>query len=190
MRIDVYDFDGTLYHGDSTVDFVRHCFARHPSLFAALPALGLASLRLLTRRADLTATKSALFSEMARRFDLDAEAARFWAREDVRRNLYPWFRDTPRDLPVVVASASPEFEQRHAAALLGDVTLVCTRCGADGRIVGRNCKGEEKLRRIREAVGEYAVRAMYTDDAKADAPLLAAAEERYLVSKDGAVTRL
>ena len=30
MLIDVYDFDGTIYDGDSTVDFVRFCLRRHP----------------------------------------------------------------------------------------------------------------------------------------------------------------
>lgn len=190
MRIDVYDFDGTLYHGDSTVDFVRHCLLRHPALLLSLPALLGAGVGALTGRTSLTEAKSALFGEMAKRFDLEAEAARFWARPDIREKLYPWFQSARRDLPVVVASASPEFELKHAAALLGDVTLVGTRCAPDGRLVGRNCKGEEKLRRIREAVGEFSVRAMYTDDAKADAPLLAAAEERYIVSKDGRVTRM
>ncbi len=32
MRIDVYDFDGTIYDGDSTVDFTRFCLRRHPAV--------------------------------------------------------------------------------------------------------------------------------------------------------------
>ena len=34
MLIDVYDFDGTIYYGDSTVDLVKFCIRRHPSLLA------------------------------------------------------------------------------------------------------------------------------------------------------------
>ena len=34
MRIDVYDFDGTIYDGDSTVDFTRFCLRRHPAVLA------------------------------------------------------------------------------------------------------------------------------------------------------------
>ena len=37
MRIDVYDFDGTIYDGDSTVDFVFFCLRRHPGVIAGLP---------------------------------------------------------------------------------------------------------------------------------------------------------
>ena len=36
MRIDVYDFDGTIYDGDSTVDFTRFCLRRHPAVLAGL----------------------------------------------------------------------------------------------------------------------------------------------------------
>ncbi len=66
---------------------------------------------------------------------------------------------------------------------MGVKTLIGTRCAAKtGRLIGKNCKGEEKLRRIAEVVGEFEIRAMYTDDAKADGPLLARAEEGYIVT--------
>ena len=55
MRVDVYDFDGTIYDGDSTVDYVRFCLRRHPRMLCALPRLALAGLRLATRRIGLTA---------------------------------------------------------------------------------------------------------------------------------------
>ena len=183
MLIDVYDFDGTIYDGDSTADYVLYCLRRHPSLLCALPRVALAAARLALRRIGLTAFKSELFAAMSRRIDLEAEAERFWRDGRTRGKLGAWFEKTPRDLPIVIASASPEFELRHAAAILGVKTLIGTRCErGTGRLVGRNCKGEEKLSRIREAVGDYTVRAMYTDDARADAPLLAIAKERYLVT--------
>ena len=190
MLIDVHDFDGTLYDGDSTADYVLFCLRRHPSLALALPRVIAAGARLATRRIGLTEFKSTLFGAMSRRIELEAEAERFWRDARTRKKLGVWFEGTPRDLPIVIASASPEFELRHAAAILGVGTLIGTRCEkGTGRLIGRNCKGEEKLLRIREAVGEYAVRAMYTDDAKADAPLLAIARERYLVTH-GRVKRL
>lgn len=182
MEIDVYDFDGTIYDGDSTVDLIAFCLRRHPSLLAGLTAVAPAAMRLALGRAGLTEFKSAVFSALARRVRLEDEAALFWRDARTRAKLGAWFNRTPRDLPVVIASASPEFELRHAAALLGDVTLIGTRADAKtGKLIGKNCKGEEKLRRIRELLGDVAVRAMYTDDTKADAPLLAVARERYLV---------
>ena len=113
----------------------------------------------------------------------EAEAEAFWQSEKTRAKLGKWFDSTPRDLPIVIASASPEFELKHAAKILGVKTLIGTKCDMKtGALTGKNCKGAEKIARIREVIGEYEVRAMYTDDAKADGPLLAIAREKYIVT--------
>lgn len=191
MEIDVFDFDGTIYDGDSTVDFLRFAFSRRPLLLlCAVPPVVLSGLSAAAGRFSLTRFKSALFSALAGRLDLREEGRRFWESERTRARLGAWFLERPRALPVVIASASPDFELEPAAELLGADLLVCTRCDPDtGRLIGENCKSGEKIRRIGEALGEYAVRAMYTDDAKADAPLLRLAKERYIV-RHGRAERL
>ena len=190
MRIDVYDFDGTIYDGDSTFDFVLFCLRRHPRVALSLPAIALAGVKLALKKISLTQFKSALFGQMVRYFSLTDEAKLFWQDEKTKAKLGAWFYDRPRDLPIVIASASPEFELRHAAKILGVKTLIGTRADVNtGELYGKNCKGAVKLERIREEIGEFTVRAMYTDDVKADAPLLAMAEEKYLVTH-GKVKRI
>ena len=190
MLIDVYDFDGTIYDGDSTVDLVKFCIRRHPALLSGLPGMLPRLVGAATGKMSLTAFKTALFSRMAARIDLAAEAEAFWQDARTQAKLGEWFQKTPRDLPIVIASASPEFELCHAARLLGVDMLIGTRANAaTGELTGKNCKGEQKIARIREALGEFEVRAMYTDDAKADGPLLAIAQERYLVTH-GQVKRI
>ena len=190
MRIDVYDFDGTIYDGDSTFDYVKFCMRRHPAMLLSLPRIALAGVKLALKRIGLTQFKSALFGVMTRYMDLGSEAELFWQSEKTQAKLGAWFKDTPRDLPIVIASASPEFELCHAAKILGVTNLIGTRAdGATGQLIGRNCKGAEKIERIREAMGEYTVRAMYTDDARADGPLLKIAEEKYIVTR-GSVKRV
>jgi phosphoserine phosphatase len=180
MRIDVYDFDGTIYDGDSTFDFVLFCLRRHPRVALSLPAIALAGVKLALKKIGLTQFKSALFGQMVRYFSLTDEAKLFWQDEKTKAKLGAWFYERPRDLPIVIASASPEFELRYAADILGVKTLIGTRCDdATGQLIGKNCKGAEKISRIREVMGEYTVRAMYTDDTKADGPLLEIAEEKY-----------
>ena len=180
MRIDVYDFDGTIYDGDSTFDFVLFCLRRHPGVALSLPALTLAAAKLAVKKIGLTEFKSVLFGLMSRRFSLTEEAKLFWQDEKTKAKLGAWFYDRPRDLPIVIASASPEFELRYAADILGVKNLIGTRCdNATGQLIGKNCKGAEKIERIRAYMGEYTVRAMYTDDTKADGPLLEIAEEKY-----------
>ena len=183
MLIDVYDFDGTIYDGDSTADFVLFCLPRHPELIGGLPRIALAALRLAVKNYNLTQFKTVLFGEMSRRFSLEKEAEAFWQSAKTQAKLGSWFFDTPRDLPIVIASASPEFELKHAAKLLGVELLIGTQCDmVTGALTGKNCKGAQKIERIREVFGEFEVRAMYTDDAKADGPLLAIAREKYIVT--------
>ena len=183
MLIDVYDFDGTIYDGDSTADFVLFCLPRHPELLAGLPRLALAAIKLAVKKYNLTQFKTVLFGEMSKRFSLEKEAEAFWQSEKTRKKLGTWFFETPRDLPIVIASASPEFELKHAAKILGVKHLIGTQCDmVTGALTGKNCKGAQKIERIREVFGEYEVRAMYTDDAKADGPLLAIAGEKYIVT--------
>lgn len=156
---------------------------RHPGVLAGLPKLLGTSLLLAGRQTQPDAFKSVLFGEMARRFNLETEAELFWQAEATRAKLGKWFFDRPRDLPIVIASASPEFELQYAAKLLGVPTLIGTKCDVKtGALIGKNCKGEEKLRRIEQNIGPFEIRAMYTDDAKADGPLLAAAQEGYIVT--------
>ena len=183
MLIDVYDFDGTIYDGDSTADFILFCLRRHPAMMKGLPRMAIAALGLLLKKTNLTKFKSVVFGEMSKCFSLEEEAAAFWRSAKTQAKLGAWFYQTPRDLPIVIASASPEFELCHAAKILGVNTLIGTRCDMKtGELFGKNCKGAEKIERIREVFGDYEVRAMYTDDAKADGPLLAIAKEKYIVT--------
>ena len=96
MRIDVYDFDGTIYDGDSTVDFTRFCLRRHPAVLAGLPRFIGTSVLLALGRRNLTQFKSVLFGEMAKRFSLEEEAELFWQDERTRAKLGRWFFDRPR----------------------------------------------------------------------------------------------
>lgn len=189
MELDVYDFDGTIYDGDSTVDFVLFCLRRHPRLSLDLARCIPTVAQISLRRVNLTQFKSILFRAMAKVIDLNEEATRFWADERTRSKLGAWFFKTPRDLPIVIASASPEFELRHAMPFLGAFALIGTRCEANGQLIGENCKGEEKIRRLHALYGNFSVRAMYTDSPKSDAPLLAVARERFLVTH-GSVKRI
>ena len=152
MRIDVYDFDGTIYDGDSTVDFTQFCLRRHPAVLAGLPRFIGTSVLLALGRRNLTQFKSVLFGEMAKRFSLEKEAELFWQDERTRAKLGQWFFDRPRDLPIVIASASPEFELQYAAKILGVPRLIGTKCDAEtGALIGKNCKGGKRSARLKSA---------------------------------------
>ena len=55
-----------------------------------------------------------------------------------------------------------------------------------GEIRGKNCKGAEKVERIKKEADGYIFRNAYTDNPKSDAPLLSLAENKFLI-KNGEI---
>ena len=59
-----------------------------------------------------------------------------------------------------MVSASLDIYLIHLAGLLGFDDLLCTRLARkndmfDGRLIGRNCRGSEKVARLEEYIGNY-----------------------------------
>ena len=78
MRIDVYDFDGTLFDGESTGAFWRYCLRRRPSLLRFLPEQLLGGLLFLMDAQALTVAKRH-FLCFLRGVDAEAMAQDFWS---------------------------------------------------------------------------------------------------------------
>ncbi|MDR3051767.1 MAG: haloacid dehalogenase-like hydrolase [Oscillospiraceae bacterium] len=179
--IDVYDFDGTLFYGDSTVHFWLYCLRKKPALARFLPAQ-LWAVTLTALRVWRWQRAKGLFLCFFRGIDATDMARRFWDDPRTQKRLMPWFQPQHSELPVVIASASPEVTLAPIAARYGAALLVGTQVDAStGALLGPNCRGQEKINRLQAALPGFRVRAMYTDSVRADGPLLRLAQQRYLV---------
>jgi phosphatidylglycerophosphatase C len=169
-----FDFDGTLTDGGSVLDFLIAVAGRTRvlSTTAALaPRLAVGAL-MGGSRADQT--KELLFERVLAGAALDAvtEVSERFAREHLARHLRAEVRDRfdqhrDRGDRVVIVSASPELYVRVSGELLGADGVVATRlavagagAGAGGptltgRYEGANCRGREKLRRLRIWMDEH-----------------------------------
>jgi len=189
MWIDLYDFDGTIFKGDSTRVFWLYCLRKKPALAKHLPRQLAALLMMACKRWDLTRGKG-VFLRFVRDIDLESMAERFWVEPRIQRRVAPWFGKRDDALPTVIASASPEILLAPIARRYGVRRLIATRIDPrTGALTSPNCKGEEKVGRLREALPGAMIRAMYTDDRRADGPLLAMAQQKYIVRR-GVVKRV
>jgi len=157
-----FDFDGTLTDGGSVFDFLTAVVGRRAVLRASVelaPRLARAAVAGGTVADD---TKQELFvrtlagvdadflHQVAEEFAVDHLAAH--VRPEVRRRL-DWHRG--RGDRVVVVSASPYAYIAAASDRLADDAAIATLLEVDpsGRLTGRydggNCRGEEKIRRLR-----------------------------------------
>lgn len=180
MLINGYDFDGTIYPGDSSVDFYLYCRNRYPrvkrDVFGALPLL----FALIVRKKDLTREKERFYRYLSFVPDAAAEAERFWSGQIAL--IKAWYLEQKREDDLII-SASPEFFLTPVCRALG-VRLIASKVDPKtGRYDGKNCHDKEKVRRLREAYPEVEIHRFYSDS-RVDTPLAKLAKEAFLVKGD------
>ena len=177
--MDVYDFDGTLYRGDSTRDFLLWCARRYPRVALTLPRTGVAAAACLGLHViDKTRFKGALYRFLRAVPDVDLEVQRFWQANEWR--ISGPCRPQPGDL---VISAGPEFLLRDVCARRGLALIASQVDPHTGRTLGPNCSNEEKVARFQAAYPDAEIDRFYSDS-RNDDPLAHMAKHAFLV-KDG-----
>ena len=192
----VFDFDHTLYDGDSGGHLFRwlvmRAWWRKLLAFLAAPVAGPMIAFLPTRRAGISVFVWIGTIGLHRPRDLDALIDRYVAAhlEAIRSRLLPVALDVfhahraAGDRVVVATGAPPEL----ARAILSfvaheDVPVVGTLVGPrlGGIVATRHCHHEMKMTMLREAGFAQPVERAYSDSS-ADLPLLRAAREPVVVN--------
>lgn len=176
--MNVFDFDKTIYRGDSTVHFILFISRRHPSVIGSL-IKGLPTVWAYKRgKKSKTEMKQKLFACFSRVADIDGEVKLFWDKHIERvESLYLSLK---REDDVII-SASPEFLLREACSRLGVENLIASRVDKkSGRYDGENCYGEEKPKRFRQMFPEGRIECFYSDS-YSDAPMARLAEKPYII---------
>ena len=185
--MNVYDFDKTIYRRDSSTDFILYLFRRRPALLRFLPRqIGAALKHYVFRRITKTRMKECFFSL----FSACPEGAEPYVKDfwHLRRNgIFDWYR-AQHQADDVIISASPRFLLEPICRELGITQLLASETDPKtGRFDGLNCPGEEKLRRFREKWPEGRIEKFYSDS-HSDDPLAFAADQAFLVHKNGSRT--
>ncbi len=187
MLADLYDFDKTVYPADSATQFWIFCLKRHPKLIFCLPHQVFSAVKFFLKKIDLTGFKSEFFCFL-KFIDAEKEAELFWNKND--HKIFPWFKPEENDVKTVICSASPEFEISPVLKRLGvDIIIGTDMNPKNGEIHGKNCKGPEKINRIKKDAAGYVFRNAYTDNPESDAPLLSLAQNKFLI-KNGEIIPL
>lgn len=185
-----FDFDGTLTVRDSYTAFLIWRAGPLKALLGALRLAPAALSWLIHRdRGRIKAAATRVFLAGATRVQLEADAKAF-AGQVSRRLLRPdaviaWKRWRREEVRLVIVTASPEIVVAPFARGLGADGLIGTDLAFDaqdratGGFQGANCRGPQKVARIRAAFGEdVTIRAAY-GDTSGDTEMLAAADEPY-----------
>ena len=182
-----FDFDGTLTTHDSFTAFLEwkaEPFRYFVRLAALLPHI--AAYCVNRDRGRLKAAAAAAFLGGQPIGELEAEAEAF-AMEKAQRMLRPdavqaWRNWRAQGAVMVIVTASPETLVHPFARGLGADMLIGTRLHLDeqgrvtGAFIGPNCRGQEKVVRLREAFGEDVKLAAAYGDTSGDREMLQLAE--------------
>lgn len=184
-----FDFDGTLTVRDSYTSFLRWRVgrARYLAGMAKLAPAG-ASYLLNRDRGRIKAAATREFLMGVSKETLEEEARAF-ARESAQDLLradavatWRWWR--AREAVMVIVTASPDIVVAPFARALGANVLLGTQLAydAEGRVTGAfacpNCRGEEKVKRLRAHFGDDVRLAAAYGDTSGDKAMLKIADER------------
>ena len=176
--MNIYDFDGTIYNGDSTKDIIKFAFKKHP--FMVMKCLRNARKRNRDFLQGLCSFEQVKEEMLAFIFKLENYPKFVNAFVDSHMNkIKPLYKSRHTDNDVIV-TASYDLWVNLFARKLGVRNVIATRVDPNGKIMGINCKGDEKLRRIREALPNIPIENAYTDS-QSDEVLLINAANGYVI---------
>jgi phosphatidylglycerophosphatase C len=104
--MNVYDFDKTIYDGDSSVDFLIFVYKKHPTLLRFTFLQLWAALKYKLKITDKTTMKTSIYTYFTGLKDIDAEVDAFWLKHEYK--VKDWYKKQRKDDDVII-SASPEF---------------------------------------------------------------------------------
>lgn len=179
MELDIYDFDHTLFPMDSGSRYYLYCLIHCPWIIIFLPYQIIFCILLITRIINMTAFKRHFFCFMLL-VPTQKTVKRFWDKHE--KEVFPWFKERKRY--TVVISASPDFLLDEISKRLKFDCLICSvHNEKTGKIIGENCRGEEKIHRFHELFPDAKVIDVYSDSLKHDKGIFSLGENCFHIVK-------
>jgi HAD superfamily hydrolase (TIGR01490 family) len=181
-----FDLDGTLFATDSFLPFLFGWQRRHPKRLLHILLLPLNLAYFVLARKDRSYIKSAFltaFMRGAKRSDIQAFVRVFWDgflskyQNDAVVNRLHWHHE--KGHPIYIVTGSFDFYVEYLRTIWPVEGVIATRAEwkdniLTGKLVGKNCRGIEKIERIENELGIHLKNVQYYaySDSEIDRPLL------------------
>lgn len=181
-KIDVFDFDGTIYERDSSVQFFVFCLRNNIRLIKYIPKIVWYFILYYLRIVDKETLKEKYFIFLKDLKNVDNVVDLFW-KENMKYIRYDILKHSNNEK--VVVSASPEFLLMKVCSELNIKTLIATRVDKNtGKFMSSNCYGKEKVNMLNKTFKNYKIDRFYSDSLS-DTPLAKIANTPFLITKNG-----
>lgn len=188
-KIIVYDFDKTIYNGETSTDFMLFFLKRNPKYIMRLCNV---LYSLFYYKKDLKKSKEIFFRILngVNIEFLKEEINEFWKVK--KDKIFSWvYNEILENKKVsdelLLISATPSIFLEKISKELGFDKLLATEFENtnklfDSKIKGSNCKGKEKVNRLNEYIDNYTILKFYSDS-MSDKPLFDLADEKIFINK-------
>lgn len=181
MKVNMYDFDKTIYDGDSSVDFFKFCYKKGYVKFSNLLSIVGASIRYVSGVIDITKFKEIVFGFLSNIDDIDSVVDEFWDRNRYKIKEFYLVKKHDRD---IINSAGPYFLLKPICDELGVMDLIASDVDKfSGRFNSLNNSKNVKVINFNNRYSKYCVSEVYSDSMN-DSYILDMGKNSFVVKGD------
>lgn len=176
--MNVYDFDGTIYRGDSTLDFFIFSIKHNPQIIKVIPHQISYLVKYYLGVCDKEQFKEEFYSFLYYIDDIDDLVEKFWKKHI--NKIYQWYHQNKKETDIII-TASPDFLINPIKHYLGISDIIASKVDKNkGILIGRNCYGKEKVNRFKEKYSIDDVDFFFSDSIS-DLPMAKLAKSSFMI---------
>lgn len=184
MHVNVYDFDNTIYDGETLVDFILYFVRRDAKIWKYLPKLIVIALKdalhLFTVEDAVDAYASFLEGYYVNAGDISGAVVDFWDKNE--KKIKPWYSKVRKESDIIV-SGTTDFLLDEIMKRMGIKNYVGSSIDKKTGKFRRLCFLENKVKIFHELYPNAHIENFYTDSMN-DKAMMDIADHVYLVKKD------
>ncbi len=181
--MNVFDFDNTIYDGESFIDFFFCYMKTEPSLIKYIPAIGVALLKYKRGKINIDDMLGKYGGKVTEYYLKMAgnggtlSVFKFW--DTHMKKIRPFYEDVRSDGDVII-SCSPELSIKEVCRRMGIKHYICSTIDEKSGAITRLCFRENKVKAFFDEYPDGKIDSLYTDSMN-DKPLMDISKNVYLV---------
>lgn len=177
--MNVYDFDKTIYDGDSTLDFYFFALKSKHSIIKYLPFQIYGFLKYIFGKSTKLEFKERFYSFLQGIDNIDEQIEKFWDKQEFK--IKKWYLRNKKNSDLII-SASPRFLLEPICNRMKVDFLIASKVNKyTGTCEGENCYGKEKVIQLNKQFANIEIVEFYSDSLT-DEPISKLAQRSYIVS--------
>jgi phosphoserine phosphatase len=184
MKVNVYDFDNTIYDGETLIDYIMYYIRHDPKIWRYVPKLLVIAFKdkfhLFTIEEAIQAYASFLEGYYVNLDNPAENIIDFWDKNENR--IKPWYAEAKKDSDIIV-SGTLDFILEEAAKRVGFTRYIGSSIDENTGKFRRLCFLDNKVKLFREDFPDAEIENFYTDSMN-DSAMMDISEHVFLVKKD------